>query len=82
VQVLVDALRKTKSGAAGRARKRQRTARRSGEPWTSGDNDDSDTQSGDSSYEYGACGSWQAGRMPWKPVDRRIPWSTSRTLGR
>ena len=54
VQVLVDALRKTKSGVGGRSRKRQRTARRGGEPWTSGDNDDSDTQSGDSSYEYGA----------------------------
>jgi len=55
--VLVDALRKTKSGVSGRSQKRQRTAtaaRRGGSDlWTSGDNDDSDTQSGDSSYEYG-----------------------------
>jgi len=59
MQVLVDALRKTKSGVSGRSQKRQRTAaaasRRSGgsDLWTSGDNEDSDTQSGDSSYEYG-----------------------------
>ncbi len=52
----MDALRKTKSGVCGRAHKRQRTAatRHGGSDLSaSGDNDDSETQSEDSSYEFG-----------------------------